>query len=1376
MSSSKRIAGLTGSEIAIIGMAGRFPGANSIDELWNNLRNGVESITFFTNEQLQASGVKPEALDDPNYVKARPVLEDVELFDAAFFGFTPREAEITDPQHRLFLECVWEAIENAGYDPESYKGAISVFGGASSSSYLINNLYANPEAMALAGSLQTSISNSEDSLTTRIAYKLNLKGPCYAIQTFCSTSLVTVHVACQNLLNFECDMAIAGGVSIYVPQNTGYWYEKGNIFSSDGHCRPFDAKAKGMVFGNGLGAVVLRRLEDSLADGDHIDAVIIGSATNNDGSLKVSYTAPSVTGQAEVIVEALANSDVNPETITYVETHGTGTALGDPAEITALTRAFRSGTQNNGFCAIGSVKSNIGHLDRAAGVASLIKTVLALKNRAIPPTLHFETPNPEIDFENSPFYVNNRLSKWKSGGAPRRAGVSSFGVGGTNAHVIVEESPEIEPSGPSRPGQLLLLSAKTKSALEVAAANLCEYLTKHAALNIADVAYTLQTGRKAFNHRRFTVCDSATDAVQTLKSLDPQWVKTRYIESRDPEIVFMFPGQGAQYVNMGLNLYEHELLFRQIVDQCAEILRPFLDRDLCELLYPKGSDLEPAAELLRKTGFQQPAIFTIEYALAKLWKKWGICPAAMIGHSIGEYVAACLADVFSLEDALMLVATRGRMMQELPGGAMLSIRLPATEVESKLDDRLSLAAINAPLLCVVSGPTEAVRLLQVELEKENVVCRFLHTSHAFHSPMMDSIVEPFAEHVKAVKLSPPNIPFVSAATGMWIADSQATDPMYWGRQLRVTVRFAEGIETLWERPERVLLEVGPRTTCSTLARQQAKDNAKQAVISSLGDTADADAEWMAILGAMGHLWLAGVPIDWENFYDRETRHRVALPTYPFERKRFWVEPARHVAGTGSLSDVTEQPAQAHDLDRIVQQSTEQFAPDKFSEDEYDAPLTQAEVLLAAVWKEVLGVDRIGVDDNFSSDLGGDSLSVVQMIEIIRKKLGVRLDPNIFALNTLRQIAPYLEGKPSLTETKGLAEQVDSNYYVTEVSSEEDLAQAISIWERNLPVPVGTGMEKYHWFYETNPYQKSKLHLLRLKGNEKAVGVGGIGYRNFSVRGKPLMGVIGVDFAVDKDHRALGPALKLQRTVMESTEMDADFRYGFPSKQAEVILKYYGYEKIAEFTRLVKVLRSGNYLKKVVKPRFLAGAISIPADFLLRLKSMNTLWASGNVFQSDNLESSHHLVDRLWDQITQQNLLMGERNLDYLNWRYFKCPTYKHKVFGVRDKDNALQGVMVYLLQNKRVEIVDLICPDYEDTTIIHSLLINFEKYCFSIPVDSIEINIIGSKKITRHLLSMGYSHRKDRTSSVFIEAGQNKDLLAQFKDINNSLWFGGDLQ
>ena len=881
-----------GLNIAIIGMAGRFPGARNIDEFWQNLRDGVESISFFTDQEVEAAGVDPALLQNPHYVKAGGVLEDVELFDASFFGFNPREAEIMDPQHRVFLECAWEALENAGYDPESYEGLIGVYAGMSMNTYLLFNLLSNRHVIASVHSDQLAIGNGRDYLPTRVSYKLNLRGPSVNIQTACSTSLVAVHLACQGLLSYECDMALAGGVSIDIPQKRGYLYLEGGIGSPDGHCRAFDAKARGTVGGNGVGIVVLKRLADALADGDTIYAVIKGSAINNDGSLKVGYTAPSVEGQAEVIATAQAIAGVDPETIRYIETHGTGTSLGDPIEIAALTQVFRASTQAKGFCAIGSVKTNIGHLDAAAGVAGLIKTVLALKHKMLPPSLNFEQPNPQIDFENSPFYVNTKLSEWEApaDGTPRRAGVSSFGIGGTNAHVVLEEAPVIEPSGPSRPWQLLLLSAKTASALETATTNLADHLKRHPDLNLADVAYTYQVGRHAFDHRRMVVCRDLEDAVTALETRDPQRVFTALHEGGDRPVAFMFTGQGAQYVNMGRELYQTEPTFREQVDLCAELLRPHLGFDLRDLLYPTEEDAEEAAARLKQTYITQPALFVIEYALAQLWMEWGIRPQAMIGHSIGEYVAACLAGVFSLEDALALVADRGRMMQSLPGGAMLSLPLPEDEVRSLLNEKLSLAVINAPTLCVVSGPNDAVDKLEVQLAEKGVVYRRLHTSHAFHSNMMEPILEPFTRRVAQVELHPPRIPFISNVTGTWITAEEAMDPGYWAKHLRHTVRFADGVQELLREPARVLLEVGPGRTLSTLTRHHPDCTGERVVLSSLRHPKDQQSDVAFLLNTLGKLWLAGVKVDWSGFYAHERRHRIPLPTYPFERQRYWIEP------------------------------------------------------------------------------------------------------------------------------------------------------------------------------------------------------------------------------------------------------------------------------------------------------------------------------------------------------------------------------------------------------------------------------------------------------------------------------------------------------
>ncbi|MEH2349579.1 MAG: SDR family NAD(P)-dependent oxidoreductase [Nostoc sp.] len=877
-------------EIAIIGMSGRFPGSKNVDIFWQNLRDGVESIASFTDEELISAGVNPTLLNDPSYVKSGGVLEDIELFDASFFGFSPREAEITDPQHRLFMECVWQALENAGYNSEIYSGSIGIFTGVAISTYLLSNLYPNRDLMESEDGV--IIGNEKDFLPTQISYKLNLKGPSINVQTACSTSLVAVHLACQSLMNGESDIVLAGGVSVGVPQKLGYLYQPGGIHSPDGHCRAFDAQAKGTNGGNGLGVVVLKRLEDAIADGDFIHAVIKSSAVNNDGFLKVGYTAPSVEGQRQVILEALALAGVEPETVSYIEAHGTGTILGDPIEIKALTQAFAASTNKKGFCAIGSVKTNIGHLNTAAGVTGLIKTALALKHQQIPPSLHFQQPNPQIDFANSPFYVNTKLSEWKTNGTPRRAGVSSFGIGGTNAHVILEEAPVIAASSPSRPWQLLLLSAKTSTALETATANLAAHLEQNRDINLPDVAHTLQVGRWAFEHRRIVVCHDSEDAVKTLTSLDLQRIFTYYRKPSHCPVIFMFSGQGAQYANMARELYEVEPVFAQHVDTCAEILEAYLNLDIRSLLYPKEEDIEIAAKQLQQTALTQPALFVIEYALAQLLISWGIHPQAMIGHSIGEYVAAAIAGVFSLEDALLIVAKRGQLMQQLPWGSMLAVGLPANNVQLLLKENLEIAVINSPSSCVVSGTNEAVVQLQKQLISQEIECRLLHTSHAFHSAMMEPILNEFVQLVKICKLHSPKIKFISNVTGNWITDAEATNPNYWGQHLRQTVRFSDGISILIKQFEGVFVEVGPGRTLSTLTTQHLDRNAKQQVLTSLRHVKEQQSDISFLLQTLGRLWLSGVDINWSGFYAHEQRHRLPLPTYPFERQRYWIEPQK----------------------------------------------------------------------------------------------------------------------------------------------------------------------------------------------------------------------------------------------------------------------------------------------------------------------------------------------------------------------------------------------------------------------------------------------------------------------------------------------------
>ena len=873
-------------------MAGRFPGADNIHAFWQNLVDGVESISHFDEAELELRS--PQA-GQPNYIKARGVLNGVETFDAGFFNMTPREAELTDPQHRVLLECAWEALENAGYDPNRYAGAIGVYAGCSLNTYLLNNLCTDRRVIEemLAGHQMSThpalLGNDKDFLATRVAYKLNLRGPCLAIQTACSTSLVAVVEACQSLLACRCDMALAGGVSISFPQKRGYVYQEGAMVSSDGRCRPFDAVAQGTVFGAGVGVVLLRRLADALDARDQIIAVIKGAALNNDGSGKASYMAPSANGQAEVISLAHALAGVTANDISYVEAHGTGTPLGDPIEVAGLTQAFRASTDRKQFCGLGAVKGNIGHLEAAAGVTGLIKTALALKHHLIPPTLHFQKPNPDCEFESSPFYVVSKLQEWKNGSGPRRAGVSAFGIGGTNAHVVLEEAPVSETLGVSRPVQLLLLSARTKTALQAAVENLASHLTKHPQANLADVAYTLQTGRRAFEHRAIVACRDAASAAETLDSFDANQVFTGPPQGENPPIAFMFPGQGAQHTNMGRQLYETEPVFRNTVDHCCKLLEPHLGLDLRTLLFPETEHIEAAAQRLKDTAIAQPAMFVLEYALAQLWMSWGVQPAAMIGHSLGEYVAACLAEVFSLEDSLTLIAARGRTMQALPSGMMLAVRLPEPEVKPLLSENISLAAVNAATACVVSGPSDAIKTFQRQLGERNVGCVALQTSHAFHSAMMERILAPFAALVQRIKRRPPQIPFVSNVTGTWITDAQADDPAYWATHLRQIVRFADGLTELF-KTDRVFLEVGPGQTLSGLARQHSMRKATTPIIASLACAKGESPELESLLSALGQLWISGVSPTWERFYSGEKRRRVWLPTYPFERKRYWVEP------------------------------------------------------------------------------------------------------------------------------------------------------------------------------------------------------------------------------------------------------------------------------------------------------------------------------------------------------------------------------------------------------------------------------------------------------------------------------------------------------
>jgi phthiocerol/phenolphthiocerol synthesis type-I polyketide synthase E len=859
-------------DVAIVGLAGRFPGADTPEALWSNLRGGVESITRFGRERCESVPFDRHLRDDPNLIAAAGLVNDIEYFDGEFFGFTPREAALTDPQHRIFLECAWTALERAAIDPDRFDGAIGVYASTTMSRYLYRCLAAN--VVRAHGLDLIAMGNNVDFLTTLVSYKLNLTGPSYGVQTACSSSLVAVHAATQALRGFECDVALAGGVSIRVPQRAGYRYEEGSLFSPDEHCRPFDANARGTVFGNGAGVVVLQRLADALASGSPVLAVIKGTAVNNDGSRKAGFTAPSIQGQAAVIAAAHADAGVPVETIQYVEAHGTGTPVGDPIEVAALTDAFRRATSNRGFCVLGSVKSNLGHLDAAAGVVGLIKTVLMLQQREIPPTLHFRTPNPRIDFDSSPFYVNAELRSWQAN-HPRRAGVSSFGIGGTNAHVVLEEAPAVLPSSGARPAQLVTVSARTPAALDIAMEALVHRLRELEGEQLADAAYTSQVGRRAFAHRRALVCIHGGDAVDAWQRADDRFVATGEAQRHAPEVAFVFGGQGARLPRAVAALYAHEPEFRREFDRCLSILRA------CSAGVDWQSALFAGAgadALFSHTRVAQPTLFAVEYALARLWIGWGIEPRALVGHSLGEYVAACISSVGDLEDVLPLVVARGALMEEAPAGRMLAVFGAERDVLACAGSRIDLAAVNASDSCVLSGSPEAIDAAAVRLRGAGFSAVGLPVERAFHSRSMDEAAEKFLPLLERCRFERPRIPIVSTLTGTWMSDDEARSPLYWLRQLREPVRFAAALDALG--PDRVLIELS--------ATPLLRDRGRQ-VVNGFPDAAGAEQTSAELLAGLGRLWTLGAAVRWNSVYAGQRRRRVLLPTYPFQRRRHWID-------------------------------------------------------------------------------------------------------------------------------------------------------------------------------------------------------------------------------------------------------------------------------------------------------------------------------------------------------------------------------------------------------------------------------------------------------------------------------------------------------
>ena len=894
-------------DVAIIGMAGRFPDASNISEFWDNLLAGKVSNTSFSKEELLAAGVPENQVSDPDYVRLAPVLENAEYFDAAFFGYSPQEAKLMDPQQRQLLEVAWSALENAGYDPSRSDNRIATFAGTAMNTYLLHTGLAEH---FFQDYLPTLLAGDKDYLATRIAYKLGLTGPAVTVQSACSTSLVAAHIACQSLLNQECDMALVGAAAVRAPLKVGHMYQEGSVFSSDGICRPFDNAANGTVFGSGVGMLVLKRMSDAINDNDNICAVIKGTAINNDGESKSDFTAPSVTRQAEAVIDSYAAAGITADTISYVEAHGTGTYLGDPIEIEALSRAFRLDTKSVGFCGIGSVKSNIGHMDAAAGVASVIKVANAMQHNVIPATANFKSHNAHIDFESSPFYVVDKPTEWKQSSEqnPIRASVNSLGMGGTNGHIVLEEAPVRGPSVlPTDQSPILFpVSAKSDVSLGKNIENIETYFQKNPDVNFSDVSFTLKYGRKQFKKRKVIVAKSS-EQLQNFK-IDGSSAILAAAGNADIEkpVVFMFPGQGSQFVGMGKELYAREPVFREYIDKARELLGPQLGQSVYESITGNNSDRE-LNENLKQTSLTQPVLYIVEFAYAKLFQSWGVNPVAMIGHSIGEYVAAALAGVFSFENGLNIVIERGRIMQAAQPGAMLAVPLPQSEVRHLAGDSLDIGVINSDEACVVSGGFEEIDAFSELLKSKSVDTQQLKTSHAFHSRLMESAAAEFETSLSAYTLSKPEQPFISNVTGDWITSELATNSSYWASQLRNTVRFSDGLKTLYKSGPAAFLECGPSLTLSQLVNNDANSGEHHVGVASSRHPKTDTCDQLAAYAGFAKLWTAGVHVDLDQ--EKPTvGQRIPLPTYHFDSKPFWFEAKPKTQSSANLPGAQREPA------------------------------------------------------------------------------------------------------------------------------------------------------------------------------------------------------------------------------------------------------------------------------------------------------------------------------------------------------------------------------------------------------------------------------------------------------------------------------------
>lgn len=976
-------------DIAVIGIDLKVPGANNTEEFWKNICDGKESLTYFSDEELLAAGVPKKELEDENYIKCAFVLDDVKKFDAPFFGYTPREASFIDPQQRLLLESAWRLMESAGYASDEYDGAVGVFAGTGMSKYLLKNIMTNYNLNQVKDLRNIWMGNDVNYAAPRISYKLNLTGPSVNVQTACSTSLTSVVLACQSLLNYQCDMAIAGGCSIDLPQNVGYTYQKGEVLSRNGHCCPFDKEGTGTLAGSGVAMVLLKRFEDAIRDSDNIISVIKGAAYNNDGNAKVGFTAPSVKGERDAIKCAQVLSEVEEDTITYVETHGTATPLGDPIEIQALSEAFKEGTSKKNFCALGAVKANIGHLDSAAGTAGMIKTCLMLQNKKLVPLANFKEINPNIYFEDSPFYINAELKDWEPECNVRRAGVSSFGIGGTNVHLVLEEAIDEREVMSWKECHLFTWSAKTKTAFDQMKVQIVKFLEKNQQQDYRNLIYTMNVGRKRMHYRGSIVCKSKEELVSKLKD-SMYYVKSEQEKIKD--IVFMFPGQGSQYINMARDLYNEYPYYKETMDGCLVLLKKNHDYDLASFLLEDVE--EQNAYLINETEHTHVAMFVVEYCMAKLLMHYGIKPRVILGHSIGEYAGACIAGVFELEDALNIIVTRGKVMQSLSKGKMLYVNATEKEVSEFIAPCVSLALINTENRVVLSGEEDAINDV-IEKIGKRYKCKVLHTSHAFHSHMMKAALVPLKKVLDSIKMHEPNIRFLSNVTGGFVKEEITTSD-YWLKHILQTVRFFDEVKCLSKEDYHFFIEIGPGKTLSLFVKEILNNADDNVIINTLREVNNEFSDVRFFEESLGKIWMNGVSIDWNAYYEDERFYRISAPTYPFEGKELWIEPKTSaVNDTIELSDFSEEIIEEEGYNR----------PDLSVK--YEPPTNAVEESLVSILEELMGIHPIGIDDNFF-ELGGHSLLATQFISRINEVLEIELQmKEIMEMASIRRISEHI---------------------------------------------------------------------------------------------------------------------------------------------------------------------------------------------------------------------------------------------------------------------------------------------------------------------------------------------------------------------------------